>query len=70
MELRQYITIVWKRWWLVTLTTVLAAVAALIVSLSATPMYRSTVTLEVEVGGDPSQDAYVASRGSAAAAGT
>ena len=33
-------------------------------------MFRSAVTLEVEVGGDPSQDAFVASRGSAAAAGT
>lgn len=70
MELRQYVMIVWKRWWLVVLTTVLAAVAALVVSLTATPMYRSTVTLEVDSGSDPSQDAYVLNRGNAAAAST
>lgn len=70
MELRQYVMIVWKRWWLIALTTVLAAVAALVVSLTATPMYRSTVTLEVDSGSDPSQDAYVLNRGNAAAAST
>jgi len=70
MELRQYVTILWKRWWLVALTTLVAAVTALVVSLTATPMYRSTVTLEVIRGGDPSQDPYLAARATETTAGT
>ena len=56
MELRQYVEIVWKRWWLIALTTVLAAVAALVVSRAQTPMYRSTTTVEIISGADPAED--------------
>ncbi len=70
MELRQYVMVVWKRWWLVILTTVLAAAAALIGSLWATPVYRSTVTLEVIAGSDPAESAQQMERNVLAIAGT
>ncbi len=70
MELRQYVMVVWKRWWLVVLTTALAGIAAAVVSFTTTPTYRATVRLEVDQGSDPAQDAFTAARSNEAAAGT
>ena len=70
MELRQYVEIIWKRWWLIALTTVLAAVAAFVVSSVQTPMYRSTTTVEIISGADPADDPYYAVRNAEAIAGT
>lgn len=59
MELRQYILIVWKRWWLIALTTLLAAGVAYGLASRATPLYRSSTTLEVERGvAEPGQNVY------------
>lgn len=70
MELRQYFMIVWKRWWLIALTTVLAAVAAFTVSRLQTPVYRATTTLEISSGSDPADDPYYAIRSAEAIATT
>jgi len=70
MELRQYVEIIWKRWWLIALTTVLAAVAAFVVSSMQTPMYRSTTTVEIISGADPAEDPYYAVRNAEAIAST
>ncbi len=59
MELRQYAMILLKRWWLILLATVVAGGAAAAYSLTATPVYRSTVTLEVRQEGNPAQQAYI-----------
>ena len=60
-ELRQYVLILWRRWWLIALTTLLAAAGAFIYSRAQTPIYRATATLEVQQGSDPAADAYRAS---------
>jgi capsular exopolysaccharide synthesis family protein len=70
MELRQYVMIVWKRWWLIALTTVLAGVAAFTVSRLETPTYRATTTIEISSGADPAQDPYNAIRDAEAIATT
>lgn len=70
MELRQYFMIVWKRWWLIALTTVLAGVAAFTVSRLQTPTYRSTTTLEISSGGDPTENPFTAIRSAEAIATT
>ncbi len=58
MELAQYAMVIWRRWGLVALTTVLAAGAAAGFSLTQTPIYRSSVTLEVQREGNPAENAY------------
>ncbi len=47
MELRQYLSIVWKWLWLVVLAVVIAAIASFLASRAATPLYRTTTTLMV-----------------------
>ena len=47
MELRQYLSIVWKLLWLVVLAVVIAAIASFLASRAATPLYRTTTTLMV-----------------------
>ena len=70
MELRQYVEIVLKRWWLILATTVLATVAAFVVSTVQTPEYRSTATIEIRSGADPAEDPYYAIRNAEAIAST
>jgi tyrosine-protein kinase len=47
MELRQYLSIVWKWLWLVILAVVIAAIASYLASRAATPLYRTTTTMMV-----------------------
>ncbi len=47
MQLRDYLRIFAKRGWIVALTTVIVAVSALIFSRLQTPVYRSTILLNV-----------------------
>lgn len=47
MELRQYLSIVWKWLWLVVLAVVIAAIASFLASRASTPLYRTTTTLMV-----------------------
>ena len=58
MELRQYVMIVWKRWWLIALTTVLAGVAAFVITSMQPSVYRATLTLEIDRGASPDEDPY------------
>lgn len=45
MELRQYLSVVWKWWWLVVLAVAIAAGSSYLASSQATPLYRTTATL-------------------------
>ncbi len=47
MELRQYITIGLKWWWLIALLAVVAAVTSYVVSTRQTPVYQATATIMV-----------------------
>ena len=58
MEIRRYLAIVLKHWWLILLTIVLAAVAAFVYSSRQLPIYRSTTTLEVDRESDPRDQPY------------
>jgi len=69
MELQQYIQIVLKRWWLIALTTVLAAVAAAGVSYTTTPIFTATATLMVDTKSDPYEAAYWTNLNAQATAG-
>ncbi len=56
MELRQYFAIIRKWWWLLILTTLLATGAAYYVSRTSLPVYKATMTLQIDRGGDPRDD--------------
>ena len=58
MEIRRYLSIVLKYWWIIVLTTVLGAVAAYVYSSRQPPIYRSTTTLEVDRESDPRDQPY------------
>lgn len=58
MELRQYFLVVWRRWWLIALTTLVASVVAFVLGSTAAPIYRATAVLEVDRGGDPEDNPY------------
>ncbi len=47
MELRDYLRILRKRWWIISLVTLLTAVAAFGFSRLQTPVYKSTIQLSV-----------------------
>jgi succinoglycan biosynthesis transport protein ExoP len=47
MELRQYLSVVWKWWWLVVLAVAIAAGSSYLASKQATPLYRTTATLMI-----------------------
>lgn len=47
MSLRTYLAILWRRKWIIVLTTILTTILATVASLVATPIYRSSATLRV-----------------------
>ena len=47
MHLRDYVTVLRKRWWLLAITVVVAAVSTFVFARLQTPIYRSSVRLEV-----------------------
>lgn len=58
MELREYLSIIWKWWWLIVLCTVLAAGASLAFSRSTPPTYQASTTLMVgQIIQDPNPNA-------------
>jgi len=69
MELLQYIEVILKRWWLILMTTVLAAAVAAVISYTTTPLYRSSVTLLVDIKRDPRESAYSTDRNAETVAG-
>lgn len=50
MELRQYVSIVWRWMWLIVLAGAIAGAGAFLATRSAVPVYRSTATLMVGAG--------------------
>lgn len=58
MELRQYIAILWRWAWLILLGVVLAGGTAYLVSINMVPIYRSSATLLVSKGYDPTFTDY------------
>jgi len=58
MELREYLSVIWKWWWLIVLCTVLAAGAGLAFSRSTPPTYQASTTLMVgQIIQDPNPNA-------------
>ena len=47
MELRQYLTVIWKWWWLIALSVAVAAASSYLVSRQTVPVYRTQTTLIV-----------------------
>ena len=47
MELRHYLSLIWKWMWLIILSVVVAAVSSYLASKAATPLYRTSTTLMV-----------------------
>jgi non-specific protein-tyrosine kinase len=45
LELREYISVLWRRKWIIVATTVIVAAVALALSLSETKMYRATASV-------------------------
>ena len=47
MELKQYLTLLWRWLWLILLSTIVAAGVALIVGILTEPVYEATATVLV-----------------------
>jgi non-specific protein-tyrosine kinase len=45
MEIRQYLSIIWRRWWLIVLGAAAAGLTALLIGVSSTPVYRASARL-------------------------
>jgi capsular exopolysaccharide synthesis family protein len=58
MELRDYVSAVRKRWWLVATTACLALVAAVVVTAQTAPAYAASVTFFVSTPSSGVTDAY------------
>lgn len=58
MELRQYLTLIWKWLWLIALGIILAGGAAYWVSFNLPPVYRASVTLMINEGRTPGVTDY------------
>ncbi|WP_433055246.1 polysaccharide biosynthesis tyrosine autokinase [Dactylosporangium sp. CS-033363] len=58
MELRDYVSAVRKRWWLVATTACLALVAAVVVTAQTAPTYAASVTFFVSTPSSGVTDAY------------
>ncbi|GAA2613826.1 polysaccharide biosynthesis tyrosine autokinase [Dactylosporangium fulvum] len=58
MELRDYVSAVRKRWWLVATTACLALAAAVVVTATAAPTYAASVTFFVSTPSSGVTDAY------------
>jgi len=64
MEIRQYLAVVWKWWWLIVLSTAIAAIPTFTASRSAPPIYQTTTTVmvgqSIESPNPTSQDIWTA----------
>lgn len=64
MEIRQYLAVVWKWWWLIVLSTAIAAIPTFMASRSAPPIYQTKTTVMVgqsmESPNPTSQDIWTA----------
>ena len=64
MELVRFSQVLWKRLWLIGIAVVVLTTATYAVSMTMTPVYSASVTLEVSLGLDPSRDPYSSLRSS------
>ena len=69
-ELKGYLLIILKRWWLILLATALAGSAAYYESASQTPIYQTSTTIEISPGVDSSGDIFSAADSAQKAAAT
>ena len=60
MELRQFVTVIWKRLWLIVFATILVTVMTYYMSATMTPIYSAAATLEIDLGSDPRSDIWSA----------
>jgi len=70
MELRRFFTVIWQRAWLILLATVLVTGMTFYLSVTSTPIYQATTTIEIDQGADPRNDPYSALRSSEMVAST
>lgn len=70
MELRQFLAVILKRLWLILFATVLVTGMTFLLSITSTPIYQSTTTVEIDQGADPRSDPYSALRTSEMVAST
>jgi len=70
MELRKFVAVLLKRLWLIVLATALVGGMTFLLSITSTPIYSASVTLQIDQGADPRADVYSSLRASEASAGT
>ncbi|HEM61389.1 MAG TPA: polysaccharide biosynthesis tyrosine autokinase, partial [Chloroflexi bacterium] len=70
MELREFISVVLRRLWLIVLAIALVGGMTYALSVSSTPIYSATATLHIDFGADPRTDPYTGLRTSEASAKT
>jgi len=56
MEIRNYIVILWRRKWVIAVTTAVTLAVVAIGTVMATPMYAASTTLRVAMAVDASVD--------------
>ena len=70
MELRKFVAVLLKRLWLIVLATALVGGMTFLLSITSTPIYSASATLQIDQGADPRIDVYSSLRASEASAGT
>ena len=70
MELRQFVSVLFKRLWLILFATLLTGGMTFYLSTTMTPVYQATTTVEIDPGADPRSDLYSALRTAEMVAGT
>ena len=64
MELRKFVQVIWQRIWIILLAVVMVTGMTYYLSVTTTPVYSASTTLEVTLGLDPSSDQYSSLRSS------
>jgi capsular exopolysaccharide synthesis family protein len=70
MELREFFSVVFRRLWLIVLAIALVGGMTYALSVTSTPIYSATATLNIDFGADPRTDPYTGQRTSEAVAKT
>jgi capsular exopolysaccharide synthesis family protein len=70
MELREFVSVVFRRLWLIILAIALVGGMTYALSVTSTPIYSASATLHIDFGADPRTDPYTGLRTSEASAKT
>lgn len=70
MELREFIDVILRRLWLIVLAIVLVGGMTYALSVTSTPIYSASATLQIDFGADPRTDPYTSLRTSEQSAKT